>query len=85
MKLDISYDSVRISYLPDHTRYAYTYRWKQDEEPGLMECDLLVPMDKESRTFKIIPSRMYILRVSSDSISVYIPKLKMKFDMRKEK
>jgi hypothetical protein len=85
MKLDISKDSVKISYLPDHTHYAYNYRWKQDEEPGLMECDMLVPLDKEHLAVKIIPSRMYILRVSSDSISVYIPGLKTKFDMKRDK
>jgi hypothetical protein len=83
MRMVISDDSVKISYLPDHTHFAYRYVWKQDEEPGLMECEQLIPLDRENRAQKIIPSRMYIRWVTADSISVFVPGLKRKFDLKK--
>ena len=84
MKVTFTPDSVTIAYLPGKTRYRYAYEWKQDEEPGLMECYQEVALDSEKLARKIIPSRMFITRVTADSISLYLPKLKTLFRMKRE-
>jgi hypothetical protein len=84
MKLVITDDSVQIGYEPGNTMSSYHYMWKQDEDRGLMECYRIVPLDSQKLAVKIIPSKMYISRVSSDSLSVFIPALKTKFDFKRE-
>ena len=81
MKLDFTHDSVFISYEPGKNRFAYSYKWKQDEERGLMECYREVALDSEKLGHEIITSQLYILHVSDDSISILIPKLKTRFDL----
>ena len=83
MKVTFTPDSVLIAYRPDNTRYAYAYQWKQDESPGMIECYKEVFLDSAHRARKIIPSVMYVLRVSADSLSLLIPKLKTRFELRR--
>lgn len=83
MRVDFSSDSLFISYEPGKTRFAYNYKWKQDEERGLIECYREVPLDSEKLGHEIITSQLYVLKVTDDSISILIPKLKTRFDLAK--
>jgi hypothetical protein len=83
MRVDFTSDSIIIGYRPDNTRHAYAYQWKQDESPGLIECYNEIVLDSAKRSRKVIPSVMYVLKVSADSISIFIPKLKTRFDLKR--
>ncbi|HXC06940.1 MAG TPA: hypothetical protein VNZ86_19410 [Bacteroidia bacterium] len=83
MSLVFTPDSLIISYLPEKSRFAYTYVWKQEEEEGLMECNQEQPLHTDERERKVITSRFYILKVSTDSISVWIPGKKMRYDLKR--
>jgi hypothetical protein len=85
MKVVFSADSVFIIYEPQNTRFAYSYKWKQDEERGLIECYREVPLASDKLEHEIITSQLYILKVSDDSLSLLIPKLKTRFDLAKMK
>ncbi len=85
MKMVFTPDSVFISYKPENTRFAYSYKWKQDEERGLMECYREEPLGSDKLSHEIIASQLYVLKVSADSISILIPKLKTRFDLAKIK
>jgi hypothetical protein len=83
MSVNFTSDSVVIAYRPDNNSYAYAYEWKQDESPGMIECYREIILDSTKRARKVIPSVMYVLKVSTDSISLFIPKLKTRFDLKR--
>jgi hypothetical protein len=85
MKIVFTSDTLVISYLPGSSRNVFSYQWKQDEEPGLMECYQETPLDSEKLARKIIASELYVIKVSRDSLSVLVPTLKTRFDLSREK
>ncbi len=84
MRLVISHDSLQISYPPGNEKNSYQYMWKQDEAPGLMECYQVQYTDHEHREVKTTPYRLFVVRVSADSLTIFIPSLKTKFALKKE-
>ncbi|MFI5148473.1 MAG: hypothetical protein ACHQRM_01990 [Bacteroidia bacterium] len=83
MNLQFTPDSVIISYSPEKTRFAYRYEWKQDKEDGLLECYQEVPLHSDEKERKVITSLFYIIRVSADTISVWVPGKKMRYNMKR--
>jgi len=85
MKLRFTRDSMIISYLPEKSRFAYGYHWKQDEEEGLLECTQEIPLRSDTLEHKVVRSPFYVLKVSSDSISVWVPARKQRYDLKRYK
>jgi hypothetical protein len=85
MQVVFTPDSVFIGYEPRHTLFAYSYKWKQDEERGLIECYSESPLASDPQGREIRTSQLYVLKVSDDSLSLLIPKLKTRFDLAKMK
>ena len=86
-EMDVKFtgDSLRIEYMPENLHYVYSYQWKQDEDPGMIECYQQSSLVPASGGQKITSSRIYILRASDDSISLFIPQMKTRFDLGRKR
>jgi hypothetical protein len=85
MRMVFTSDTLVISYMPEKSRHVFSYQWKQDEEPGLMECYQEIALDSQKLARKVITSQLYVVKVSMDSLSVLVPALKTRFDLKREK
>jgi hypothetical protein len=85
MQVRFSPDSVTIGYLPERSRFAFSYMWKEDEDKGLVECYEEIPLDSTKQAVKIITSSMYVLHLSDDSLTLFIPRLKTQFHLARDK